>query len=164
MNLRTACLAIAAAALIPAACAQTPAAAPAAPAAPPTLQRSAPILFFDIAGPDIAKQMAFYENVFGWRPTGDPYEDRGPKQNIMVTTAAPSTLKAALRTSAPEKVIYIGVPDITATLDKVVENGGRVEAARYEIKGVIVMGMFFDPAGNRMGLVEVDDRYAQKIP
>jgi uncharacterized protein len=24
------------------------------------------------------------------------------------------------------------------------------------VKGVVVLGLFFDPAGNRMGLVEVD--------
>ena len=31
---------------------------------------STPIVFFDIAGPDLASQSAFYTAVFGWRGVG----------------------------------------------------------------------------------------------
>ena len=105
----------------------------------------APIVFFDIAGPDMAKQSAFYRTVFDWdiRPDGG--------------FSAPVTarLDGTLRADPAGKIIYIGVDDVTATLSKVVANGGKVVQPRFEVKGVVVLGLFTDPAGNSMGLVEM---------
>jgi predicted enzyme related to lactoylglutathione lyase len=53
-------------------------------------------------------------------------------------------------------VIYFGVPDVTETLAKVIAAGGAINAPRFEVKGVVVLGLFSDPAGNRLGLVEMD--------
>jgi predicted enzyme related to lactoylglutathione lyase len=60
-------------------------------------------------------------------------------------------------------VIYIGVDDVSAALAQVAAHGGKVVAARFEVKGVVVLGLFTDPAGNRMGLVELKDG-RPKIP
>jgi len=62
----------------------------------------------------------------------------------------------ALRADPADKVLYLGVPDVTAALDKVVRHGGSVDAPRFEVPGVVVLGLFRDPAGNRLGLVELD--------
>ncbi len=114
----------------------------------------APIVFFDIAGPDMAKQRAFYSEVFGW------------KIGANGTLAAPSMapLDGALRADPPAKVIYLGVPDVTATLDKVVAHGGGIVAPRFEVKGAVVLGLFKDPAGNIMGLVELGPNGQPKVP
>ena len=41
--------------------------------------------------------------------------------------------------------------------------GGSIDATRFEVPGVVVLGLFKDPAGNEMGLVEMDgDKH--KIP
>jgi predicted enzyme related to lactoylglutathione lyase len=123
----------------------TPAAA--APGAP----MPAPIVYFDIAGPELAKQAAFYKAVFGWNV--------GSGGQFSVPVASP--LSANLRVEDPkqgpvaERVIYIGVPDIKAALDSVVAHGGTIVFPRYEAKGVAVLALFTDPAGNRMGLVEM---------
>lgn len=115
---------------------------------------SAPIVFFDIAGPDLQSQSAFYEAVFGWRA--------GPGGALSVPVSGPM-LSGLLRTDPSERMIYLGVSDVTATLEKVVEEGGGVVAPRFEVKGVVVLGLFTDPCGNRMGVVEMDgDR--PKIP
>jgi len=113
----------------------------------------APIVFFDIAGPDSAEQSAFYRTVFDW--------DVGPDGRFSTPVAGP--LAGALRADPPEKVLYIGVDDITATQAKIVANGGRIVAPRFEIKGVVILGLFTDPAGNRLGLVEMTGA-APKIP
>jgi uncharacterized protein len=107
--------------------------------------RSAPIVFFDIAGPDVAALHAFYADVFGWAvaPTGS------------FATAARTPLPATFRQDPAEALIYIGVDDITATLDTITERGGSIEFPRFEVPGVVVLGMFRDPAGNRVGLVEM---------
>lgn len=109
---------------------------------------SAPIVFFDIAGPDGASQTAFYRDVFGWTA--------GPGGVLSVPTTG-AALSGALRQDPAGKVIYLGVDDVTAALAKVVAHGGKVVQPRFEVKGVVVLGLFTDPAGNGMGLVEMKD-------
>jgi len=107
----------------------------------------APIVFFDIAGPDMARQAAFYRAVFDW--------DVGKDGRF----SAPVTprLDGALRQDPQDKIIYVGVDDVTATLARITANGGSIVHPRFEVKGVVVLGLFKDPAGNSMGLVELDN-------
>ena len=113
----------------------------------------APIVFFDIAGPDMAKQAAFYRTVFDW--------DVG--QDGRFSAPVTPRLAGTLRQDPKDKIIYLGVDDVTATLAKVTANGGHVIQPRMEVKGVVVLGLFTDPAGNSMGLVELKDGMP-KIP
>ena len=114
---------------------------------------STPIVFFDIAGPDAAAQAAFYRGVFGW--------EVGAAGELSLDVQRP--LMGLLRTDPAEKVLYLGVADISATLQTVVAHGGKVVAPRFEVPGRVVLGLFTDPAGNRMGLVEMDGDRA-KVP
>lgn len=106
---------------------------------------SAPIVFFDIAGPDSGALSAFYEKVFAW-PCGTP--------GTFTPGNAPN-LDGFIREDPSDKVIYIGVPDVSATLDQIVAEGGTIDVPRFESPGVAVIGLFKDPAGNRMGLIEM---------
>jgi predicted enzyme related to lactoylglutathione lyase len=108
----------------------------------------APIVFFDIAGPDSASQKTFYDAVLGVK-TNATGEFQAPVTG--------TTIPALLRTDPKETVVYFGVDDINATLEKVVANGGEVSAKRFEVPGVVILGLFKDPAGNRVGLVEMKD-------
>ena len=128
---------------------------PAAHAQQGTAMPSAPIVFFDIAGPDLAKQRDFYKNVFGW--------ESSPRGDVKVSVGGPP-LEGFLRTDPAEKVIYLGVPDIKATEAAIKANGGAITAPRFEVKGVVILGLFTDPAGNRMGLVEMGPDGRNKIP
>ncbi len=114
---------------------------------------STPIVFFDIAGPDLAGQKAFYSAVFGWEVASGG----------QVQVQAQSPLHGFLRTDPAEKVIYLGVADIKATEVQIKANGGAVLAPRFEVPGQVVLCLFTDPAGNRMGLVEMDGDTA-KVP
>ena len=114
---------------------------------------AAPIVFFDIAGPDLASQSAFYAGVFGWEVAAGGN----------VTVPSHAQLSGLLRVDPMEKVLYIGVDDIAVTLGEVVRLGGQVVAPRFEVPGVVVLGLFTDPAGNRMGLVEMDGE-TSKVP
>ena len=76
----------------------------------------APIVFFDIAGQDGAKQAAFYRDVFGWQS--------GPGGMLSVPVTG-SALAGALRTDPANKIIYLGVNDVTASLAHVVAHGGK---------------------------------------
>ena len=50
----------------------------------------------------------------------------------------------------------MGVPDVAASLTLIEQYGGTVDHPRFEVPGVVVLGLFRDPAGNPMGLVELD--------
>ena len=117
----------------------------------PAISAPAPIVFFDIAGPNLASQAAFYRTVFGWEtdPTGG--------LTVPVASPLPGNLRVEPPAQGPiaERVLYVGVPDINATLAKVTANGGSVVFGRTVAPGVVVLALFKDPAGNRMGLVEL---------
>lgn len=103
------------------------------------------IVFFDIAGPDDQQLRTFYSKIFGWE-----FDKAGL---FSVNVASP--FEAAIRKDPTEKRIYIGVPDVTETLNLIKENGGSIDTPRFEVPNTVVLGLFKDPAGNEMGLVEM---------
>lgn len=123
------------------------------------VRRAAPIVFVDIVGSELPKQAQFYREVFGWQI--------GPGGEFSVP--APTPMRGVLRVEDPrenpaaERVIYLGVPDINATLASVAAHGGKTVLPRLEVPNVAILALFTDPAGNRMGLVEMDGDKA-KVP
>jgi predicted enzyme related to lactoylglutathione lyase len=103
---------------------------------------SAPVVFFDIAGPEPEKLQQFYASVFGWTVDGNG------------GIAGAGALGGTLRQDPAEKILYIAVPDIDAALNQIASAGGRVSLPRTVIPDVVTFALFLDPAGNRMGLVE----------
>ncbi len=106
----------------------------------------APIVFFDLAGPDETALRRFYATVFAW-PCGKP--------GNFLPGNMPS-LEGAIRQDPADKVLYVGVPDINTTLKTVEAAGGTVETPRFEVPGLVILALFLDPAGNRIGLVEMN--------
>ena len=49
----------------------------------------------------------------------------------------------------------MGVPDINAALKQITDAGGKVVLPRTVVPNVTIFALFTDPAGNRMGLVEI---------
>ena len=105
-----------------------------------------PIVFIDFAGPDDEALQTFYSTIFDWRM------DEAGK----FTAPAATPLECAIRKDPAEKRVYIGVPEINACLELIEQAGGSVDVPRFEVPGVVVLGLFRDPAGNPMGLVEMD--------
>lgn len=114
---------------------------------------SQPIVFFDIAGQNDSDLRKFYSSVFGWE-----IDQAGQFQVDIV-----SPINGAIRKDPTEKRIYIGVPDVSTSLTNIERAGGTVDVARFEVPGVVVLGLFKDPAGNPMGLVEMDGN-SPRIP
>ena len=114
---------------------------------------SAPLVFLDIAGPEDDLLRAFYKKIFDWRFT--------PTGQIELDVLLP--LRAAIRQDPKEKRLYVGVADVAACLDAIEEAGGSIDTPRFEVPGVVVLGLFRDPCGNPMGLVEMDGE-KPKVP
>ena len=98
----------------------------------PTTHTPAPVVFFDIAGPDAAKLKTFYAANFGW----------GIDAANGITTP---TLKGTLRQDPPATLIYLGVPDIDATLKAITASGGSTMMPKMVMSGV-TFALFKDPA------------------
>ena len=107
---------------------------------------SLPVVFIDFAGPDDKALSSFYTAVFQW--------DVDQQGRFAISVS--STTQCAIRKDPTEMRIYVGVPDVAAHLSLIEREGGTVDAPRFEVPGVVVLGLFRDPAGNPMGLVEMD--------
>ena len=105
-----------------------------------------PMVFFDIAGQDDTALKSIYSSIFGWEI------DQAGQFDIPVATP----IKGAIRKDPTETRIYLGVPDVAASLAVIEQSGGTIDVPRFEVSGVVVLGLFRDPAGNPMGLVEMD--------
>ena len=105
-----------------------------------------PIVFMDFAGPDDSALSDFYASVFQW----------GIDEQGGFEVAATGPIRCAIRQDPAEKRIYIGVPDVAAHLASIEAAGGTIDAPRFEVPGVVILGLFRDPAGNPMGLIEMD--------
>lgn len=105
---------------------------------------SAPIVYFEIAGPDGAKLREFYASMFDWR-----IDD-----NLTIAEASTGGLRGGIRQDPPDKVFYLGVPSIAEKLGRIEAAGGEVLVPRTEIPGVVTFALFRDPAGNVLGLAE----------
>jgi len=113
----------------------------------------APVVFFSIFGPEGEQLQRFYAGLFEWTiaPSGD------------LMTAGWSPLPANIGKGEAETIVYVGVDDITATLARVKERGGTIRFLRLEVPGRVVLAVFKDPAGNSVGLVELENGKA-KVP
>src|SRR5262245_47881104 len=100
-----------------------------------------PVVFFSIFGPDGSALQRFYADVFEWKATASG--------DVAVPVTAP--LMGNIGKGMPETLIYIGVADVTATLQKVVARGGTIRYQRIGVPGRVILGMFKDPAGNSVG-------------
>lgn len=105
------------------------------------------IVFFDIAGEDDRALRDFYSEIFGWS-----FSDDG-KCSVEI---GGRMLQGAIRKDPSEKRLYLGVADVAETLERIEARGGTVDQPRFEVPGLVVLGLFEDPAGNEMGLVEMD--------
>jgi predicted enzyme related to lactoylglutathione lyase len=127
--------------------------APAIAVAQAATGTGAPVVFFSLFGPNGSDLQRFYAEVFDWKVAGSG--------DVAATVTPPLT--GTIGQGAPETIIYVGVADVTATLQKVVARGGTIRYPRFEVPGRVILGVFKDPAGNSVGLVEMENGKA-KVP
>jgi uncharacterized protein len=110
---------------------------------------SRPIVFFELAGPDSAALESFYGALFGWTAESRPFP------GYAYTKAG--ALRAGYRQEVgvpPERLLYVGVPDVQATLNEAVAAGATIAIPVMTLPGVGTFAAFTDPSGLRMGLFE----------
>jgi uncharacterized protein len=111
-----------------------------------------PVVHFEISSPAAAELRAFYADAFGWKMAVD-----GDYTDIRTEGTCPGSgdhgIDGGLMRDTDDFVtFYVQVPDVAAALADVERLGGTVELPETEA-GRVVIGMFRDPRGNRIGLV-----------
>lgn len=116
---------------------------------PPTLANGK-ICYVEIPAADVALSSAFYQKVFGWniRKRGDgaiAFDDGvGEVSGAWVLGRPPQS---------PGLVVYIMVDSVSATVDSVAANGGKI-VQPIGVDAPEITARFSDPAGNVIGLYQ----------
>jgi predicted enzyme related to lactoylglutathione lyase len=114
-----------------------------------------PVVHFEInsaAAPELAQ---FYAEAFEWNlETDGPEYTQIRTEGVCAGTGAPG-IDGGIGLSEPGDdfvTVYVQVPDVAEALQRVVALGAEVDKPATEA-GRVVIGIFRDPAGNRIGLV-----------
>ena len=118
-----------------------------------------PVMWFEVLGTDGGKLRQFYGDLFGWTfdviaPIDYGVARTGDARGVMggVGKTYPGTQSWV--------TFYTETPDVTASLAKAQALGGKIVMPRSELPGVI-LGIFEDPEGHVLGLVEAGATAAQ---
>lgn len=120
-----------------------------------------PVVHFEIISKDPDGLSAFFEKAFDWqiagaqpgagvpkyfiaRPTGEELPNRGINGGI---GEIPDGYDGHV-------TFYIAVPDVAAALQKVESLGGKRMMGPDQVPGGPVIGLFTDPQGHVIGLVQ----------
>lgn len=111
-----------------------------------------PVMWFEVLGNDGGKLRKFYGDLFGW--TFDVLPQVG--YGVVATGDSRGIMGGVGQTYPGTKswvTFYTETPDVTASLAKAQSLGGKVVLPRTQLPGTVI-GIFEDPEGHVLGLVE----------
>lgn len=113
---------------------------------------SHPVMWFEVLGADGARLQKFYGGLFGW--TFDVIEPiKYGVTNTKETRGIPGGVGQTFPGTRSWVTFYVETPDVTASLEQAVTLGGKVVTPRT-VMPEVVLGIFEDPEGHVVGLVE----------
>jgi uncharacterized protein len=111
-----------------------------------------PVMWFEVLGADGSKLQQFYGGLFGWtfnviQPINYGVADTGNGRGISggIGQTFPGTKSWV--------TFYVETPDVTSSLEQAAALGGRIVTPRTTLPDV-TLGVFEDPEGHVIGLVE----------
>lgn len=111
-----------------------------------------PVMWFEVLGADGDKLRQFYGGLFGWT-----FDANNPIKYGLVNTGDPRGIPGGVGQvqpgSRPWVTFYVETPDVTGSLSAAERLGGRVVMPRM-VTPDVTMGVFEDPEGHVIGLVE----------
>jgi len=108
-----------------------------------------PVMWFEVLGRNAESLKRFYGGLFGWAFGGDA------KYGLVENGARgiPGGVGESYPGTREWVTFYVETPDVTASLAEAERLGGRVVMPRTVMPGV-TLGVFEDPEGHAIGLVE----------
>jgi len=112
-----------------------------------------PVVWFEVLGKNTNGLRSFYTQLFDWKLERDKLMDYS-----MVAAdegrGIPGGVGLHREPNQPKVTFYVSTPDISASLKQAETLGGQTLMPRTKLPGGTVLGMFADPEGNAIGLVE----------
>lgn len=120
-----------------------------------------PVVHFEILGKDANRTQSYYSELFGWKVEPLPFENPtqyGTVQRDGNTNAEGAGIGGGIG-SAPDGydghvTFYVEVRDVEAALAKAERLGGTRTMGPDQVPEGPVIGLFRDPDGNTVGVVE----------
>jgi predicted enzyme related to lactoylglutathione lyase len=109
-----------------------------------------PVVHFEVVGKDGTKLQKFYGDLFDWKMNMDN------PMNYGIVDNGGNGINGGVGQSpdgSGHVTWYVQVEDINDYLQKAEDLGGKVVLPRSEL-GMVTLGLFADPEGNIIGLVE----------
>ena len=112
--------------------------------------RGPAVVHWEIQSLDPGRLHEFYAAAFGWSINAD-----NPMKYGMVSSKGNAGIDGGIGGSqgGSRVLVYASVPSITDTLQHIESLGGKTVMPRTDI-GMVVMGLYEDPEGHVMGLIE----------
>ena len=120
-----------------------------------------PVVHFEVLGRDADKTQRYYSELFGWNVEPLPFEN--PTQYGLVNreenTNSDGIGIGGGVGGAPDGygghvTFYVEVPDVDVALKKAESLGGTRTMGPDQVPGGPVIGLFEDPDGNTVGVVQ----------
>ena len=112
-----------------------------------------PVVWFEVMGENGEGLQGFYGKLFGWK-----IDANNPMKYGMVEAVTGRGIPGGVRQldskPYPKVTFYVSTTGIDGSLKRATELGGKVLMPRTELPGGTILGMFADPEGNAIGLVE----------
>lgn len=120
-----------------------------------------PVVHFQIMGRDAEKTQRYYAELFGWEIEALPYENPtnyGLVQREGNTNAEGAGIGGGIGGAPdgqpPSVSFFVEVPDVDAALAQAESLGGKRTMGPDKVPDGPVIGMFEDPDGNTVGVVQ----------
>ena len=117
--------------------------------------------YFEIQSSDPARDIKFYETVFGWKFIKEEFV---PIEYYRIETNSINggLLKRPAKVPPPESatnafVCSVQVENFDKTNQLILQNGGQVALPKFAIPGKCWQGYFVDLDNNTFGIFEVDE-------
>ena len=120
-----------------------------------------PVVHFEILGKDAERTQGYYSELFGWdiQPLGfENPTSYGLVQREANVNAQGAGIGGGVGNAPeghpPHTTFYVEVPDAEAALAKAESLGGQRTMGPDQVPGGPVIGLFRDPDGNTVGVVQ----------
>lgn len=119
-----------------------------------------PVVHFEVIGKDAERTHGYYSELFGWEIESLPFDN--PTRYGLIKregNTSPDGIGIGGGVGGgPEgyeghATFYVEVPDVEAALAKAEELGGKRTMGPHETPGGPTIGLFTDPDGNTVGVV-----------
>jgi predicted enzyme related to lactoylglutathione lyase len=109
------------------------------------------VVHWEIQSRDPARLHGFYADALGWH-----IDANNPMNYGLVASKGKDGINGGIggaQDGASRVTVYAAVPDVTVVLDRIASLGGQILMPRTDV-GPVIMGLYTDPEGNVMGLIE----------